>query len=956
LSDLLTDRRQFVAASGAMAVGLSLKYAVAGAQNPAALAQPYGRWEDLMRQKWTWDRVVHGSRGINCTGHCAFNVYVKNGIVWREEQQGEYGRSGDDTPDYGPRGCQKGLRQAKYMYGKQRVLYPMKRKGARGEGKWERISWDQALSEIADKFIQHATESGPESITFAMGTQMILKRASFASLFRFCNITGIICPETFAGVGDLPVGAYMTLGNELPGDSMAAVFKSKCCLIWVCNPASTRIPDAHFFWEARYNGTEVVTITPDFNGTAMHSSKWISPKPGTDTALAMGMVQTIIADRLIEWDYVREQTDLPFLVRLDTKKFLRGSDMGVAGDGAGNTFYIWDEVTGKPAVAPATGLVRKPGTPPEGSLRLGELRPAVEGRWKVKTADGKELEITTVFELTKALVNADYTPEKVRAVTGVHPDVTRGVARSFAKSGAGMIYAGYRSCKWLHGDKLHRAWLLMCALTGNTGREGGGMQTTQLSRGDGILKFVTAGTAPRLKLAAISVWDYAHGDGKALNESTYGKELAEHYDRHYRESIGNRWLPDYERTPWKMGFFAGHNPGNWRASGTRWRHNVFEKLDTIVALTPDMSVTAMYADYVLPVAHHYERYDITMEGRTPYLQVLDRAVPPVGESADDYAIMARIAKAISEKAKARKLAPVKDTFMGQPVEHDYAKLHDLMTLDGKIRDTRDIVQFLLDNSFGLPQMSYQQLAKQGMVRVNDAHDTQFGPKSPFNYRTLASTRDKQPYETLTGRQQYYMDHDWFLAEGEELPVHKDPLANPGHDMRLVMGHARHGIHSMWRDDPFLVHLQRGEPDVYVNADDAKERGVEDGTLVRVHNNFGSFIAMAHTTAGLKRGQLFMYHGWDPMMFHGRQNFGGVISTGALLKPTSLVGGYGHIVYRPPIYVPNLTFHDTTVSFEKHESGLASLPQDAPAGAVSAATAGKNPVGATQVATDRRTLT
>ncbi len=97
-----------------------------------------------MRNKWTWDRVARGTHGTNCTGNCAFNVYVKNGIVWREEQQGEYGRSGDDTPDYGPRGCQKGLRHAKYMYGKQRVLYPMKRVGERGEGKWERISWDQA--------------------------------------------------------------------------------------------------------------------------------------------------------------------------------------------------------------------------------------------------------------------------------------------------------------------------------------------------------------------------------------------------------------------------------------------------------------------------------------------------------------------------------------------------------------------------------------------------------------------------------------------------------------------------------------------------------------------------------------------------------------------------------------------------------------------------------------------
>ena len=338
-----TDRRTFLKHSGVAAAALSLKYMVPG-EAMAAAAQPvYGVWEDLMRKKWTWDRVVRGSRGINCTGHCAFNVYVKNGIVWREEQQGEYGRSGDeDTPDYGPRGCQKGIRHSKYMYGKQRVLYPMKRVGERGAGKWERISWDQAVSEISDKIIEHATESGPDSVTFAMGTQMILKKASFTAMFRFANATGIVVPETFAGVGDLPVGAYMTLGYELPGDNMAAIYKSKCCLVWAANPAATRIPDAHFFWEAKYNGTEVVVISPEFSASAVHASKWLNPKPGTDTALAMAMAQTIIADRLIDWDYVREQTDLPFLVRTDNQKFLRASDFGETGERADSRFYFWD--------------------------------------------------------------------------------------------------------------------------------------------------------------------------------------------------------------------------------------------------------------------------------------------------------------------------------------------------------------------------------------------------------------------------------------------------------------------------------------------------------------------------------------------------------------------------------------------------------------------------------------
>ncbi|MFZ1623865.1 MAG: molybdopterin-dependent oxidoreductase, partial [Gammaproteobacteria bacterium] len=631
-----TDRRTFLKHSGVAAAALSLKYMVPG--EAMAAAQPtYGVWEDLMRKKWTWDKVVRGSRGINCTGHCAFNIYVKNGIVWREEQQGEYGRSGDeDTPDYGPRGCQKGIRHSKYMYGKQRVLYPMKRAGERGAGKWERISWDQAVSEISDKIIEHATESGPDAITFAMGTQMILKKASFTALFRFANVSGIVVPETFAGVGDLPAGAYMTLGYELPGDNMAAIYKSKCCLVWAANPAATRIPDAHFFWEAKYNGTEVVVISPDFSASAIHASKWLNPKPGTDTALAMAMAQTIIKDRLIDWDYIREQTDLPFLVRADNQKFLRASDFGETGERADSSFYIWDETTRKPVKAPGTGYGQRPGTPqaprePE-TLTLNGLKPALEGRWKVKTPQGK-VEVTTVFELTRQLCDRDYTPEQAQKITGVNADNIRSIARTFAKSGAGMIYAGYRACKWLHGDKLQRAWLLMCALTGDTGREGGGMQVTQLGKSDGLQKFVFEGVGPRLKVAAISVWDYAKADGKGLNTEVYGEKLADHIDSHYQQSIKNGWLPDYSKTPWKMAFMAGHNTANWRAAGTRFRETVLSKIETIVTMTPDMSVTAMYSDYVLPVAQHYERRDFVMEGRTPYVQVLDQAVPPLGESA-----------------------------------------------------------------------------------------------------------------------------------------------------------------------------------------------------------------------------------------------------------------------------------------------------------------------------------
>ena len=923
MSQLITDRRQFLRGSGAFAATLSLKYAAPAALAQGALDQSYGVWEDVMRQKWTWDRVVHGSRGINCTGHCAFNIYVKDGIVWREEQQGEYGRSGDDdTPDYGPRGCQKGNRQAKYMYGKQRVLYPMKRTGERGEGQWERIGWDQAATEIADKFIDHAVESGPESITLAMGTAMILKRASFASLFRFANVTGIAVPETFAGVGDLPVGAWQVLGYELPGDNMAAVYKSRVCLVWVCNPAVTRIPDAHFFWEARYNGTEVITITPDFNASAMHSSKWLNPKPGTDTALAMSMVQVILEEGAVEWDYVKEQTDLPFLVRTDNRKFLRKSDIE-DGEGGETSFYIWDETTDSLTQAASTGYGRGAGGAPgpDQTLRLGDRNPALRGRWTVETRLGP-VEVTTVFELTKELAQG-YTPEMVAETTGVHADVIRDVARIFATAKPGMIFAGYRANKWVHGDRLLRAWLLMCALTGNTGRDGGGVQTTQLPKGDGLMAYAFNGLGPRLNVVAISLWDYVHGDAAKINKEIYGETLANHVESHHQQAVDNKWIPDHAKTPWKMAFMAGHNPANWRATGKGWRKAAFETLDTIVTMTPHMSISAMYADYVLPVADHYEREDFTMEGRTPYVHVINESVPPLGESMDDRAILARLADAIEERATARGMDPVKGFAFGAPVEWDYTQLGSLFSTlqmpDGttkKINKTRDAAEFIIQNSFGLSDVTFDKLSEKGFIRVDDSEGTQFGKNSNYSHYVLDSAKEKKPWNTLTGRQQFYIDHDWFLQGGEALPEYRAPLKIKGYDLRLTMGHARHGIHSMYRDDTLLMSLQRGEPDVYLNPDDAQQRGVEDGKMVRVYNSYGSFVAQAHVSSALQPKTLFMYHGWDPMLLKGRENFSSVIPTSGLLKPTALVSGYGHLNYQTPNYVPNQTFHDCTVEFEK----------------------------------------
>jgi len=917
-----TTRREFLAGSGAAAAGLSLKYADAAAAEEGP--PQYGAWEDLMREKWTWDKVSRGSHGTNCQGGCAFNVYVKNGIVWREEQQGEYGKSDPDAPDYGPRGCQKGLRHAKYMYGRQRVLYPMKRAGQRGEGKWERISWDRAVSEIADRFLDTCAEYGPESITIGLGTQMAMKRGSLMGLGRFATITGSPLPEAFAGVGDLPTGIYLTVGEPLLGDTAASIFKSKTCLIWFANPAVTRIPDAHFFWEARYNGTEVIAISPEFTPTAMHASKWVNPKPGTDAALALAMVQTIIEDGAHDADYIREQTDLPFLVRSDNRRFLRAADLGFEHDQADQRFYFWDRATGAPVIAPGTGFTMPPpGQPvPEHAekLTLGDLDPALEGRWSVETPGGP-VEVTTVFSLLKDHLRA-YTPERAQAITGLHPDVIRETARTFAAAKPAMIYSGFRISKWLHGDLLQRSQMLLLSITGNLGAPGGGLQFMNLAKDQDQAAFWFDGLPPTMRVATLSRWDYTHAGGEAMNREGYGDAVADHFQKYFQASIENRWFPDYGGTPWKMGFYLGSNAANWRASGQRWRREAFEKLDHIVACATDMGVTAMYADYVLPVAHHYERQDIVLWQWTPYLQVLDAAVPPLGESVDDFELFRRLAKAISERAVARDMTPIEDNYFGMPVKRDFRQFYEMFTKGGAYTSMRDALDFQLAVNPNLPKASFDTVAKNGLTRVPDSDGLVYGPDSPYRDTMTRSVIDKKPYHTLTGRQQFYIDHDWFLQEGEALPAHRGPLGTEGFPLCFVMGHARHGIHSMWRDDPLLTGLQRGEPDIYVNPDDAKARGVADGDLIRVFNNFGSFVAMAHVSAAMQPGMTFMYHGWDPMMFRGRRNFGAVTSGAGLIKPTALAGGQGHINFKTFYFEPNAVFQDVTCDFEPYDAQAA----------------------------------
>ena len=416
-------RRSFLKGAGVLAGSLCLNRLQfqKGLAATAPIPYFYRSWEDIYRRKWSWDRVARGTHYVNCwyQSSCAFDLYVKDGVVVREEQAAQYPRIESETPDFNPRGCQKGSCYSRRMYSSSRVKYPLKRAGKRGEGKWERLSWEEALSEIADKLIDVLREEGSDTVLWDTGTNLSMGNQGLGFL-RLAVLLDSSVLDVNPEIGDDRQGSAVTLGKIAGGNSIDDWFHADLFFIWGANPFYTQIPNSHFFLEARYNGTRVVTISPDYSPSAIHSDLWVPIQVGTDAALALSMAQVIVSEKLYKESFLREQTDLSLLVREDTKRFLREADLKPGG--LQDIFYFYDL---------SRKAVRKA---PRQTLELGEQQPALEGTYEVETLHGK-VKVRPVFNLLKTKL-VDYTPERVAAITGVRAEIVRQLAREIAQARA----------------------------------------------------------------------------------------------------------------------------------------------------------------------------------------------------------------------------------------------------------------------------------------------------------------------------------------------------------------------------------------------------------------------------------------------------------------------------------------------------------------------------------------
>ncbi|MBI5948928.1 MAG: molybdopterin-dependent oxidoreductase [Chloroflexi bacterium] len=910
---------------------------------------------DRYRERWEWDSVAWASHCINCyPGNCPIRVYVKDGVVVREEQAGTFATIQQGVPDMNPMGCQKGAGWSQMLDGQERVIYPLRRVGARGSGKWERITWDEAATEVADAVLDAVEELGPESVIAPSGGNV--GTWGGAGRGRFFGIIGGITTDINGEINDFAPGHYLTYGTFDPVSSVDDWFHSELVLIWYGNPNYTRIPYVHYLNEARYAGAEIVTIAPDVSPSAIHADLYVPIRPETDAALALAMCKVIVDEGLVDERFVVEQTDLPLLVDPVTKRFLRGSEMVEGGNE--EQFYAWDTRTG--AAIPA----------PRGTLLWDGAWPAIEGAYTVQALAGPR-RVTTVFELMRQRL-ADYTPDRAATITGVNAETIRTLARKVASKRTNII-GSLGNGKYYHGDLVERAEILLLALTGNWGRQGTGVRGWMTGLFDGSFtvaaktkpgpedvvamldsreKALQARLAedPTLTPAMVGIeqakaasarggggmfpplffWYNHAGNAKAWERPEWSdpamtRPFADYFD----EAVGKGWwqgvdYPRKEQTPRVLVECGGNVIRRTRGGGRMLLENLWPKLKLVVTLDVRMSSTALQSDIVLPIAHQYEKIAFsTPTTHTMHLTFCDKAVEPPAEAVDEWEAFRRLAEKLEERAKARGVAPYKDA-RGGP--HDLSGAHTAYTRAGQFVDIEMMAdEMLRDSSItGCIEegASLDEIRKRGFYRFQSLG---MSPRSiaqatePRNDETFVPFRNHvekgEPYPTLTRRAQFLIEHEWFIEADEHLPTFKEaPAAGGNYPFRITSGHNRWSIHSLNTASSLMLETHRGTPHLVMNNRDAARLGIADDSRVRVYNDQGEFVVPALVSASAYPGQVTMYNGFEPYQF---PNWAGPndVEPG-MIKWLHMAGGYGHLRYWVTEWQPSAVMRGTRVGIEK----------------------------------------
>lgn len=767
------------------------------------------------------EQIFAGVCRGNCAGGCFLNVHVRDGQVVRTTAR--------DLPntDYN-RICSKGITHVGRIYSSRRLMYPMRRTGERGEGVFERISWEEALSEIADKWNGYAKEFGPASmaVQYGSGDYAVCSGVGLGGATQrfMAGVGASYIPNNVDAAHGYTATKICTFGAYGAQNEPSDFVNSDTIICWGANPTISQPHVMHFIMDAKEKGATYVVIDPMYNANAAKADKYIPINPSTDGALALGILNVLFEKGWVDVDFARAHTNACCLVDKSTGKLLTMSQFGVT------PVMKQDPATGKQVPYDACAVIDK------STGRVTSIDEAADPTYTGVT-DASGIACTTVYDNLVEAASA-YTLDRTTELTGVSADDIMFLADQYHSNRKINTYMMFGGNHYINGHYNYWAAYAVSWLTGHVGTSGNACGFAECLP----ITFNPLVLTTDLDGNPLQGQGPTYIDNKVnavIDTSTYGGwQVSSPHDESVPPS-GNVDVTSggTPTTPLKGVYVACSNPLTNHAAHdytVEW----FKKLDFVVVADMNMTETARYADILLPVAHWFEQEDFFTSYASHMYQLLqEKAIDPIGEAKPDFEIYKELAQRLGYPR-----------VFGDMTPEDYIRLY---------------MDSALNKQMGV---SADQLFNDKAVKLIPGDTFVSYPNGTFNTSTgrgMLYTDSPAPAYEIGQRIDYDKERAPYWEPALEADVNS--AARKTYPYYLLSEHMRTRTHSQWWDVDYLKEYEP-EPCVKMNPHDAADKGIQDGDTVRVFNGRGEVTMKAYTNGGLPRGMVSAPRAWQAEEF------------------------------------------------------------------------------------------
>jgi molybdopterin-containing oxidoreductase family molybdopterin binding subunit len=692
--------------------------------------------------------------------------------------------------------CQRGLTHAQRVYAPERIKYPMRRAGERGDDQWEQITWDEAIEEVCTHMKAAQAEYGPGSVAFFCGTGNL-----GPDQYYYARLRSALGATNIMGSADMN-GLYMaalmvTRGPYLHGSSLNSILQSKNIFLFSSNATTANHVKWSYVLEARERGAKLVVIDPNYTVAASKADIWVPLRPGTDAALYMAMTKVIIDEGLADTDYLTKGTVAPFLVKESDGRYLRYSDIGLAEaaedgaglslDGAASVQADVDDGSNPIVVMGADGVHGS-------SLEVAD--PVIEGSFEIEG-----VAVKTAYTLLQERI-AEWTVEAASELCEVDPEVIREVARIYA-DGPTMNYPGFGMDHWAQGPWPYHAMFTMAFVAGNFGKPGASV--------DGSMQ-------ANMGITGVNVGAALMFEGAQQGFTVYSQQLGNVLE-------SGQWM-GFPLTVKTLFLYMGNPLAS--LSDRNALKKFIDSLDHFVVVDSVMSDTVRYADLVLPAPHWFE-VETFLPSVLPTVRISEQAIPPLFEAKSDIDIANLLGEGLG---------------LGHIMNMTADEFHTIC-LDNEVAAGLGLSWEALRE-----QKSIQVLPDDFVFGENYTLPTPTG-KAEFYVENIGPMI---PYGQVLDQELLALPHWQPPTEA----WHTNPLYEK-YPLTLITYRDKARVNSMFCYSPWLQEIFP-EPMLDINPVDAAARGIANGDSVRIENDRGFVVVKARVNPAVRPGNLWTMRG------------------------------------------------------------------------------------------------